>query len=1086
MKRIISLIVAAAMIFSMLAVNLPTIGEGSSKDPVQFALQHVEASPGDDVTVNFTVTGEFEANTLHAYVYFDKDALSIVGKLTKGEVWMDMLMNGGTVVDTGTQKPGELGIMAIMPQDPFTANGIIYTVKFHVAETVAPGTTLDLRLEIREFSNYPLEGEETPIENTAESGSISVIAGNKTVTFMVDGEQYAVFTGRPGETIVLPEEPIKEGYSFGGWTGLPEDRLVPDEDVVVEAAWIANDYTITYNVNGEFYAAQTYHYGDVVTAPEYSVPTGYTFSGWDIPATMPAENLVLNATLTQNDYTITYNVNGEFYATQTYHYGEVVTAPAYEVPTGYTFSGWDIPATMPAEDLVLNATLTQNDYTITYNVNGEFYATQTYHYGDVVTAPEYSVPTGYTFSGWEVPATMPAENLVVNATLTQNDYTITYNVNGEFYATQTYHYGDVVTAPTYEVPTGYTFSGWEVPATMPAENIVVNATLTQNDYTITYNVNGEFYATQTYHYGDVVTAPEYSVPTGYTFSGWDIPATMPAENLVLNATLIENDKYTVTFIVDGSEYSAFTGYAGDSIVLPTAPEKIGHTFNGWSGLPQDGLVPGENITVTARWIVNSYTITYNVNGELFETRTYLFGGEVTAPEYSVPNGYTFSGWDVPSTMPAEDLVLNATLTQNDYTITYNVNGEFYATQTYHYGDVVTAPEYSVLTGYTFSGWEVPATMPAENIVVNATLTQNDYTITYNVNGEFYATQTYNYGDVVTAPAYEVPTGYTFSGWDVPATMPAENLVVNATLTQNDYTITYNVNGEFYATQTYHYGDVVTAPTYEVPTGYSFSGWDVPATMPAENIVVNATLTQNDYTITYNVNGEFYATQTYHYGDVVTAPEYSVPTGYTFSGWEVPATMPAENLVLNAALTQNDYTITYNVNGEFYATQTYHYGNVVTAPTYEVPTGYSFSGWEVPATMPAENLVLNATLTINTYTVTFVDWDGELLSTQTVEHGSGAVAPDDPEREGYVFIGWDIEFDNVTSDLVITAMYEEAVLIGDVDGDGQISTADALIILRMAMGIHPVENLELADYDCDGIITTMDALCVLRLAMGIIG
>ena len=56
-----------------------------------------------------------------------------------------------------------------------------------------------------------------------------------------------------------------------------------------------------------------------------------------------------------------------------------------------------------------------------------------------------------------------------------------------------------------------------------------------------------------------------------------------------------------------------------------------------------------------------YTVTYTINGEVFTTQSYDFGAPVIAPEYDVPEGYTFSGWIVPETMPAEDITLDATL-----------------------------------------------------------------------------------------------------------------------------------------------------------------------------------------------------------------------------------------------------------------------------------------------------------------------------------------------------------------------------------------------------------------------------------------
>ncbi len=59
-----------------------------------------------------------------------------------------------------------------------------------------------------------------------------------------------------------------------------------------------------------------------------------------------------------------------------------------------------------------------------------------------------------------------------------------------------------------------------------------------------------------------------------------------------------------------------------------------------------------------------------------------------------------------------------------------------------------------------------------------------------------------------------------------------------------------------------------------------------------------------------------------------------------------------------------------------------------------------------------------------YTVTFVDFDGKVIDTQSVKEGESAAAPEAPKRAGYNFTGWDAEFDNVTSDLTVTALYEK--------------------------------------------------------------
>ena len=64
--------------------------------------------------------------------------------------------------------------------------------------------------------------------------------------------------------------------------------------------------------------------------------------------------------------------------------------------------------------------------------------------------------------------------------------------------------------------------------------------------------------------------------------------------------------------------------------------------------------------------------------------------------------------------------------------------------------------------------------------------------------------------------------------------------------------------------------------------------------------------------------------------------------------------------------------------------------------------------------------------------------------------------------------------------------EPAGNLGDVDGDGNITSADALSILRTSAGLSSLspEQTKLADVDGDGNITSADALAVLRHSAGL--
>ena len=660
MKKLFAMLLSVAIVLS--TITIPAYAEtGSPTDnDVVFSVENVTAAPGTDVSVAFNIEGEYESHALTAFVRYDTNMLSVVGNgIVQGNIWQNMIAGGGTIVADAVTRPGQVPFMAIMPTNPFSGSGTIFTMNFHVNESVELGTVIPLELEIREFYYMPVQQTSpTLIPFTSDNGSITAQVYHSVTFVDCDGTVLSAQSVAHGSAAIEPTAPEREGYAFIGWD---KDFSNVTEDMTVTAQYSANSYSITYTINGEEYTAQTYEFGAAVSAPEYTVPEGHTFSGWDIPETMPAENLVLDAALTVNSYSITYTINGEEYTAQTYEFGAAVSAPEYTVPEGHTFSGWDIPETMPAENLVLDAALTVNSYSITYTINGEEYTAQTYEFGAAVSAPEYTVPEGHTFSGWDIPETMPAENLVLDAALTVNEYTVTYNINGEIYAIQVYAYGEEVFAPAYDVP----------------------------DH--------------------------------FTFSGWDTPATMPAENIVLDATLVEDGKYTVSFMVDGETYFTFTGYEGDVITVPENPEKLGYTFDAWDGMPEDGVLPAANITVTAVWSVNTYTITYTVNGKGYSIQTYEYGAAIITPAYDVPEGYTFSGWDVPETMPAEDLVVDATCTINVYEVTLidGFNGDPIAVLYVEHGQDAILPDAPEHAGYIFDRWDGDPTNVTEDRTITA-------------------------------------------------------------------------------------------------------------------------------------------------------------------------------------------------------------------------------------------------------------------------------------------------------------------------------------------------------------------------------
>ena len=170
-----------------------------------------------------------------------------------------------------------------------------------------------------------------------------------TVTFDTDGgsavESQTVVSGRKA---VRPADPVRTGYTFAGWylDGEVYDFDTPvTTDLTLTAHWTANQYTITFDTaGGSAIAPITQDYGTAITAPADPTREGYTFAGWDkaIPATMPAENMIVTAQWRVNRYTITYDLDRGTADDNPTGYTVETETFTLKNPTrpGYIFSGW--------------------------------------------------------------------------------------------------------------------------------------------------------------------------------------------------------------------------------------------------------------------------------------------------------------------------------------------------------------------------------------------------------------------------------------------------------------------------------------------------------------------------------------------------------------------------------------------------------------------------------------------------------------------------------------------------------------------------------------------------------------------------
>ena len=186
---------------------------------------------------------------------------------------------------------------------------------------------------------------------------------------------------------------------------------------------------------------------------------------------------------------------------------------------------------------------------------------------------------------------------------------------------------------------------------------IPNPTGTPVTVTYAYGALGGTYATQIVQAGEKAVKPDDPKVNGLTFGGW----------------------YTDEDCTDGNEYNF------------TAPVTKG-------------------MTLTAKWTANSYTITFDTDGgSAVAPITQDYGTAIAAPANPTREGYTFIGWDkaIPATMPAENITVTAQWRINRYTVTFDTDGgSAVDAQTVAYGEKAKTPADPTKTGYTFAGWEL--------------------------------------------------------------------------------------------------------------------------------------------------------------------------------------------------------------------------------------------------------------------------------------------------------------------------------------------------------------------------------------------
>ncbi len=830
---------------------------------------------------------------------------------------------------------------------------------------------------------------------------------------------------RYGSTIERPTDPIKEGYTFGGWykdEACSEDQAfdfsldkIPGENLTLYAKWIAGNYRVIYDANGGTGSTPPqdfiYDVEQALTANGFT-HEGFSFAGWNTNADgsgisysdeevvvklTSGNSIKLYAQWALNSYKVIFHSNdgSDMIAEQAFNYDEMKALSDNKFTrAGYTFAGWSESA---------DGNIKFNDKQNVKNLSKEN--------GAIV----------HLYAKW-----------------TANTYSVTFNCNGDnvtgTMAEQSFIYDveQALISNKFE-RTGYTFAGWNT------------------------NADG----------------------SGMDYSDSQVVSNLITEGNIVLYAIWTGNKYTITMNDDGGEGgNNITVIYGGSLPDVTIPEKNGYEFKGYYDEENgkgtcyysvDGKGIGiwnkaNNTTLHAYWIPKSFTIAFHATGGTVspQSKIVTFGGTYGDLPVPIRGGYTFEGWfttadggnEINSNTTvsiANDQDFYAHWTANNYTVVFNRNGEYVtgtmADQSFIYDEgakSLTANSFSRI-GYTFDGW---ATSPTgtkvyvdEASVSNLTTEKdgnynlfaiwkpNNYTVVFHRNGEdvtgtmLNQSFMYDEGEKPLTANIFARLGYTFEGWAT------------------------SVNGEVVYRNSQSVQNLATENGAEVNL---FAKWK-----PGEGITYTVkhwqqNVNNDEYTLvsTQELTG---TTGTF------TEAEANRYTGFTAQTINQETIAGDGSTVVNVYYHRDIHYAIWQVNGGTYISDVpYRFEQIIVEPAEPSKEGYNFEGWtwegnskplkHIPEEikMGAANMTFTANWSPISFSVAFNTVGGSAVQDQTIGYKSRVTKPDNPTKEGYTFVDWYIDgtfttpynFDSeVTKDLTLYAKWDVIVYTVTFDSNG---------------------------------------------------
>lgn len=723
--------------------------------------------------------------------------------------------------------------------------------------------------------------------------------------------------------------------------------------------------------------------------------------------------------------------------TQTVDYGTSATAPVSPERKGYTFQGWSDSFYNVTSDRIVKATYKINTYTVNfYDKNGNLLKSEKVDYGDDATPPaDTNSPTGYEFHGWD---SENYKNVYTDAT------NKTINING------------IYTWFNDDLPVVCNITS----ASRQPDGYYVYFDLTNYDKAITRGRAVVSLKTSSGKLVDMTESAAFSIPVDSTKKGMEvfIPCDFAATSVeviivdnyssgvpISEAVSSEidqglmwsewseekpNDENTDLEIESRTEYR----YRDKEISTGNTKTKDGWIWDGTrneslssqTGFQDSTLSTYDNET-EKRVLVGTQSVpVYSQRWRYVYYHFYKSGGgnhtycptnHAGGTYHGLYSNYSIFEWYKYSDCGHMDLYRGTSCPQCGASAYWWYNSSDSGQETYQSGSKTQYKYATYKYTYNFYRWKEWSDWTSDEVTATS-------------NREVETRTTYRYKSVSAGTEDDSGKEYTISD-KVPSEFAGKQitLYVYGYTGASDYTNEYigqSVVGEDGSYSfTFKLREEPTAKTGDFTVAIGLEG--------TTNLIVVDTIEAP--TPTYEVNfydwdGTVISSQTINEGEDAVLPDNPVKEGYDFIGWDKSVANIRENTDFFANFKKKEYTVVFiDWQNQLVEVKTFEHGDVLTPPQYEDIEGYTFEGWDQILdgnSTVTQDMVVTALYEINTYTVKFYDFDNNVISTQTLEYGETAQAPEKVEEslDGKQFAGWfnPEEYQNVDHDAAIYPTY----------------------------------------------------------------